>query len=664
MNIETLYKIRRTFVLNLGLGPKDPKKIKKAIQHLTLAKRYFSGQYEEGKSSLTDAEYDLLIIDTLKKLNPQCAALKETGADPSDTLVKVELPSPCGSLECLKPNGPVQTWVNNVESVARCTSYIITQKLDGITILLEYVDGVLINAYKRGNGVVGHIVLQHAKLMNIPQYIENNEPYMLVRGEAVMKEETFRAKYKGEGFKTSRNMVAGQFTRKDPNLEIMKDIDLVCYEIKESHRDKDIQLFLLKQFGFNVALNIACPTIFDEMLQRHLIAMREESPYLMDGLVIDICDEKQREALGFETNSNDPKYARSFKMALEENVREVKVVDIEWNVSKNGLVKPRIVLEPFEDNTGVTITHCTGKNARLIRNLGIGPGAVIRLIRSGDVIPDLLSVEKQVIPYIPTHCPSCGSRLGWTASNSKGEIDLINSADLICLNEECEGRAYKRVLAFFTGLEVEGFNKGTATKMVDAGYDIEEILRMSIEDIKALDGYAEMSAIKLYTNIKEACAKANLPTIMHATGLFGRSLGSTKLEAIIEAYEVDQLFLLTYSDIVLLPGFSDITAQAFMKGLTKFEIWWENNKKFFKLEKKVQKVESNKLNGQVILFTGFRDKILHEKIEKAGGTLTESMSKKVSLLVAKDPSENSTKIQKANSWGIKVISLEEFKNRL
>lgn len=651
MKIETLEKIR-TFVLKPGA--KDPQKVKKALKRLTMAKRYFSLQYDEGNSPLTDKQYDDLIIDTLQKLDPYCAALKEIGADPNDTLIKTKLPSPCGSLECLKPGSALQSWINSFYS--RKSAYIITQKLDGITLLLEYKNGALISAYKRGNGVVGHMVLAHTKLLSIPQIIADAPEYLLVRGEAVMEEETFRIKYKGKGFKTSRNMVAGQFTRPQPDPEIMKDIDLVCYEIKEPHRDKDIQLIRLKQFGFKVALNTMRLTICDEILKSILVSMRNGSDYLMDGLVIDVCSAEQREALGFETNSYNPKYARSFKIALEENIREAKVVDIEWNVSKNGLVKPRVVLEPFEDNTGVTITHCTGKNGRLIKNLGIGPNAVIKLIRSGDVIPDILSVEKSVNPYIPTHCPSCGTLLKWTMDKDGSEVDLI------CLNQNCEGRAYKRVLAFFTGIEVEGFNKGTTTKMVDAGYDIEAILRMQTEDIKALEGYAEMSATKLYTNIKEACAKVDLPTIMHATGIFGRSLGSTKLRAIVEAYGVDQLFLLTYSDIIRLPGFSDITARAFTQGLTKFEIWWANNKQFFKLEKQEPVVESSKLAGQVILFTGFRDKSLKDQIERAGGTLAPSMTSKVSILVAKDPDKSSGKLNKAKANGIRIISLDEFKN--
>lgn len=658
MKIETLEKIR-AFVKS---GSKDPQKIKKALERLAMAKRYFSIQYDEGHSALTDAQYDLLIIDTLQMLDPQCAALKETGADPNDALVKATLPQPCGSLECLKPNdSSLEAWLNNIFYVGYRPSYVITQKLDGITILLEYENGALINAYKRGNGVIGHMILQHVKLMNIPQNIANNAPYMLVRGEAVMKEETFIKKYKKteddeKGFRTSRNMVAGQFTRKDPDSAIMKDIDLVCYEIKEPLRDKDIQLKLLEKYGFQVALNQPLVGLTNDLLKSILAQMRAESDYLMDGIVIDIVNAEHRKLLGFETNCYDPRYARSFKMQLEEDIHLATVTDIEWNVSKNGLVKPRIVIDAI-DAKGVTITHCTGKNGRLIKSLGIGPSAVIRLIRSGDVIPDLLSVERRVVPYIPTHCPACGANLEWTTDKDGSEVDLF------CPNEMCEGRAYKRVLAFFTGIEAEGFNKGTATKMVDAGYDIEDILRMQMKDIIKLDGFGEMSATKLYTNIKDACAKANLPTIMHATGIFGRSLGSTKLGAIVDAYGIDQLFLLTYSDIMKLQGFSDITAKAFTASLAKFEIWWENNKQFFKLEKEEQQViESSKLKDQVILFTGFRDKFLKSEIEKAGGTIANSMSAKVTILIAKDPNKSSSKLNKARTNGTRIMSRDDFEN--
>lgn len=655
MNIDTLHKIR-SFVLT---GKKDAHKIQKALRDLTLAKRYFSDQYDKGISTLTDAEYDLLIIDTLQKLDPLASALKETGADPSDALIKAELPLPCGSLECCKlGDGKLQAWINTIYDMKYRPSYMLTQKLDGITILLEYEDGILTNAFKRGNGVIGHMVLQHIKLMNVPQVIKDAPKYMLVRGEAVMKEGTFIKTYKAtadeEGFKTSRNMVAGQFTRKNPDPQIMADIDLVCYEIKEPHRDKDVQLIYLQKYGFLVALNQAVAALSEDILESLLINMRAHSEYLMDGLVIDIVSAEHRKLLGFETNCHDPRYARSFKMQLEENIHLATVKKIEWNVSKNGLVKPRIVLEPLHDATGVTITHCTGKNGRLIKG-GVGPGAVIRLIRSGDVIPDLLSIEKPVTPFIPTTCPSCGTLLTWTKDKDGDEVDLF------CANEDCEGRAYKRVLAFFTGIEAEGFNKGTAQKMVDAGYDIESVLRMSVEEIKALEGFGEMSATKLYTSIQDACAKVDLPTIMHATGIFGRSLGSTKLGVIVDAYGIDKLFLLTYVDILELPGFSNTTAHAFKTGLGKFEIWWENNKNFFKLQEKSKVVaESTKLSGQLILFTGFRDAELEAKIVANGGTIASSMSGKVTILVAKDPSKGGTKLDKARKAGTKIMSREEF----
>lgn len=661
MNTETLHKIR-AFVLKPG--PKEPTKVKKAVRDLILAKRYYSKEYEAGQSALTDAEYDILVIDSLKKLNPETSALKETGATPTGNLTKAQLPMPCGSLVCIKPgDGQLELWIQNHPYKP---SYVITQKLDGLTILLEYVDRELVSAFKRGNGTTGQIVLRHVKLMDVPQTLPPDAPeYMLVRGEAVMKETTFTAKYKRpddveEGFRTSRNMVAGQFTREDPYAQIMQDIDLITYEIKSPARDKDVQLYLLKTFGFKVALNVVRPSFSENALKQLLVEMRTQSEYLMDGLVIDINDSQIREAMGFETSCHDPRYARSFKVFLEENIHSAEVVDIEWNVSKNGLVKPRIVLSPYLDATGVTISHCNGKNGRLIKNLSIGPRAVIKVIRSGDVIPDLLSVEKAVAPAIPTTCPSCGARLEWT-KDKDGDV-----VDLICLNEDCEGRAFKRVLAFFTGIEADGFNKGTALKMVEAGYDIEDILRLTVRDIRALDGFAEMSATKLYTSISEACAGVDLPTIMHATGIFGRSLGSTKLGVIVDAYGPDKLFSLQLRDITALQGFSEITATAFIAGLPRFQAWWENNKQFFKLQSKSKvTVQSSKLAGHIVLFTGFRDTDLEAKIAANGGVVATGMSSKITILVAKDPSKASGgKLDKARKMGIKIMSREEFERFL
>jgi len=652
---------------------KDKNKLEKDIDYLVSAKRHFSKLYGEGRSLLSDLEYDELIINTLKFLDPDNEALKEVGAPPSDELIKVKLPQVCGSLENMYYNdGSITKWMNVLLSIVGgrivVQTYTTTQKLDGITMYIVYKNGKLNKAYKRGNGIIGTDIIRHALLMpSVPKTVDTTELFA-VRGEVVMEEELFINKYKKKedkkGYRTSRNMVAGMFNKKHPIPEVMKDIDLVVYEVKyPEDLDKIDQLKIAEEKGFNVALYEEANSINDEILKEILIKLREKSKYLMDGIVIDINSNKFREMVGFETNSINPKYARAFKMHTVEDEYETTIVDYAWAVSKNYLVKPRVLVDMVEIK-GVHVSCATGKNAKTLLDLGAGIGAKIIIIRAGDTIPDILKVIEKTPVVLPTECPSCNTTLKWT-QNSRGE-----NVDLYCPNEDCSGRNYKRIIAFFRGINTEEFNSGVAKKCIEAGYgSCDEIIRMSINDFMKLENIQKKSATTLYNNIKVACSNTNFPDLMHSTGFFGRSLGSTKIASIIENLgEEKTLNLSNYEKnivvdkICVIKGFEQITAELFYIGIKKFNEWFTNNKKYFNFNNSPIKNEiiSDKLKDQVIVFTGFRDTDLKKIIKKNEGTVVSGFSKKVTLVIAKDVSNSSGTIKKARSLNIPIKNKESF----
>lgn len=668
------------------------------ISILEKAKRYYSLLYYKGESPLSDDFYDTYIIDTLKKINPENKVLKEVG---SNHLLETTLPMPCGSLVNLHykdENDTVGKWLSTVRKSfydSKITnSFVVSQKLDGISILVEYKDGVLSRAFKRGNGVKGQDITAHVRCMpSVPKKI-NDFSYLLVRGEAVMKEITFRNKYKKnytkKGYATSRNMVAGQFTHKVPVESILKDIDLVFYEIKKLKYEKVVdtlinkvdQLKMLADHNFKVAMyspihleNCLCdtsPSRFDvndinDIFKSTLISYKRESPYLMDGIVIDCNYSIIREKLGFETNSINPKYARSFKMRTEEDEYTTVVEKIEWNVSKNGLVKPRVIFKKIDIN-GVSVTAATGKNARTIIKLGLGKGAVIKVTRSGDAIPDILeTVEKAAITGIIVKCPVCNAVLEYTETG----------ADLCCPNKDCVGMVNKRILAFFRTIDVEYVNEGIINKCIEAGYNtFDKILQMNIKDFEKLDRVGNKNAVKIYNSIRNACKNVSLSTLMHATGFFGKSLGSTKLELVIDYLGEEETLKLSEleerkicSIIEHIKGFAKLSAVLFVAGIKRFTKWYSRNLEYFKDSVKdsvKDNISSNveDLQDLKVVFSGFRDKILEKKIKKGGGKVVTSISSTITHLIVKDKNSSSSKVKKAMELGIEVVSLEEFLKKI
>lgn len=644
------------------------------INYLMAAKKHYCNlYYNKGISTLSDRDYDFFIIDTLRKLDPKNSALTEVGSKPLGELLKCSLPYTCGSLLNIKEQDVVK-WLDKLK-VEKVKKLIGTQKLDGIALLALYIKGDLYKVYKRGNGKIGFDVTRHAQLMNsIPKKIAVSERIFAVRGEAVMKENLFIEKYKkGEkilkGYKTSRNMVAGQFTTLNPDSTIMKDIDFVCYEIKNKKLNKVEQLRRLEDLSFKVvsfcevSIENACFEIFTEYLKN----LRSISPYLMDGLVLDVNSKIIREKMGFEASTINPKYARAYKVRTKEDEYITTVKDIIWSVLKNGLVKPRVQFQKI-DIKGVEVSFATGKNAKTIKKLGIDKGAIIKVTRSGDTIPDILSVVKPASNLnLINYCPSCNEALKWT-TNTEGEC-----VDLYCINNNCVGRKEKRILAFFRILGVKGINNGIVRKCIKADYNsIEKILAMAVLDFEELEGIKNKSATKLYQAIHKTCKEISLSKLMYATGFFGRSLGSSKLEGVIEIFGNSEIFKLStmkdhdIKDIISskVPGIKE-TAVAFAEGIKKFVVWYNKNSKYFKFREKEELIKtstitSNKLSGYIIVFTKFRDSNLENIIRSNGGQIGNGVTKKTSIVVTPDPSESSSKLKKARTYNIEIQSKENF----
>ena len=466
----------------------------------------------DGFTPYTDNEYDIMVEYYQTKFN---IVLTNVGA-PISSKSKVLLPYEMWSMDKIKPDTDALS--NWLKKYANPSSYIISSKLDGVSGLLCYVNGK-INLYTRGDGKIGQDISHLIPYLRLPKLIDlTSGQSLVIRGEFIIQKKVFKEKYEKE-FANPRNFTAGQINRNDPDKDKIGDLDFVCYEVIEPFNlYPSAQLVLLKKYQFCTvsSASITGNSLTNENLSKLLIETREKSLYEIDGL---ICAHDKV----YPRTSGNPLSAFAFKMILQEQMAEAKVIDVIWSASKDGYMKPRVQIEPLVLG-GVTISYATGFNASFIQKNKIGLGAVIQLIRSGDVIPHIQSIIIAATnPIMPQNYPD-GYK--WTESG----VDLILT-DLTMDNEVRE----KNITNFFKKIEVDGLGQGNISRLIASGYDtIAKICQMKQEDFLKVEGFAKKMAEKIYSGIQSQLATIPLHKLMVASNIFGRGFSDGKIASILE----------------------------------------------------------------------------------------------------------------------------------
>jgi NAD-dependent DNA ligase len=575
-------------------------------------KRASDAYYNGGKSLMSDIDFDAL-VDKLRDLKPDSAVLQKIGA-PIKSRNKVQLPYHMGSLNKIKPDS-TDSWLANNSG-----PYCVSDKLDGVSILLVWARGSL-KAYTRGNGSVGQDITHLFNHLDLPPV----KGSLAVRGELLMSKSRF-AKY---DFENPRNMVSGLVNRKDVG-EGFEDVEFLAYELLSPRLSPSDSFTRLKELGFKVAPYKVFSNLDSSRLNTLLTSRRAKSKYDIDGLVV-VCDKKQPLNKG-----GNPTWAVAFKSMAEDNVATTKVLEVEWNPSRHGLLKPRLRIEPVR-LSGVTVNYTTGFNAKFIKDNGVGVGSMIKITRSGDVIPHILEVVKSTKVVLPKDCHWSGT-------------DLI-------LDVEHDTILIKSITNFFTRLGAEFISIGTITKLVDAGYDtIPLILKLTKQKLMKVDGFQDRSSERILTSIK-SIQDVPLPRLMDATGIFGRLIGEKKLTALI--LSVEDVFTASAEDIAATPGWSMNSANQFLSGLPEFKKFLRATKLTYTMPVAKKKVRG-KLSGRVFLFTGFRDESLTEFIESKGGEVVNSTSR-VTHLVVKSEDSTSSKARWARDNDIPIITAQQVR---
>jgi NAD-dependent DNA ligase len=390
-------------------------------------------------------------------------------------------------------------------------------------------------------------------------------------------------------------------------------------------------------------------TLTNELLSETLIEWRQVYIYEIDGVIV--TDDKI-----YPRKPGNPEHAFAFKMVLSDQIAEAKVVDVIWTPSKDGYLKPRVQIEPINLG-GVKIEYATGFNGAFINDNKVGIGAVIELIRSGDVIPH---IRKVTVPAEQAKMPSVPFK--WNDTHVDVLLEDIDSDETV---------KEKVITGFFRGIGVEGLSSGNVSRIVQAGFDtVPKIIKMTIPDFLQVEGFKDKTATKIYNGIREKLENASLVTLMSATNLFGRGFSEKKLELVIESYPDVLLSTETnvqkVNKIAAIKGMAQKTAEAFVQKIPDFIQFIEEAELTHKLSKQpIEKQidQTHPLFGKTIVMTGFRDANIQEALKNVGAKLGSSVSKNTFVVLVKDLSEDTGKAADARKLGVPLMTPDVFKEK-
>ena len=632
--------------------------------------------FNTDKPLFTDASYDIL-EHILFERNPGSVLFKLTGAKIDETHDKVKLKYYLGSINKVKPGEKVLTkWLKEHPG-----SVLISEKLDGLSCLFiiekHESDKYKMFLYKHGDGNEGQEIsqliekgIQLGKLNNkeIDKLFlqdTNQTNQIAIRGEIIMTKEMFNKKY-SKLYPKARSLIAGIVNSKTPDSNIVKDMELVFYEyIAPGHLKYEDQFTMLGKMGVNIARHNIYDSVGEKQLPELLIDYKKQSKYEIDGIILSDNTKPHN-----RVTSGNPSYAVAFKMPLEEQMANTVILNVEYNISKHGALNPRIMYKPIVIG-GDTHQYTSGFNLRYIVDNKLGPGAEIQIIKSGDVIPYIYNIIK---PAKEAQMPNSDIKWHWNET----EVDAI--VDNIDDNKDVNT---KRIVSFFEVMKIAGVGEGVVNKMVNAGYDeVKTILQLTPDVIAGIDGFQLKSANNVHTAIHKVIdVPQKIERIMMASNVFGLGLGEKKFKLIIDAnpdfLEKWKKGKITKPEIMAIEGFSDKSTDIFISGMPKFLEWLELHK-MIKLEEKKKETgsatgstgsagtgpnptsTSNTFSGMLVVFTGVRNAAMEDAITNAGGKIGSGITGKTTLVVAKDTTENSSKLNTAREKGIPIMNIDDF----
>ena len=652
--------------------------IEKKIEELRKTLRYHSDRYyNDDAPEIEDYEYDMMMreLKELEEKYPEYDApdspTKKVGGVADNSFESVAHSVRMESLQDAFSKDELREFSNRVEDTVSDVNYVVEPKIDGLSVSLEYRDGVFLRGSTRGNGDVGEDVSGNLRVIhNIPLKLNKSIPYIEVRGEVYMPKKSFervvdRQIINGEKpFKNPRNAAAGSLRQKDSSVTASRGLDIFVFNIQQiegvelsSHKES---LDFIKELGFNtIPTYKKVDNIEDAIAEIDRIGeARGSLEYDIDGAVIKVDDFSQRDILG--STAKYPKWAIAFKYPPEE--KQTKLLDIEIAVGRTGVLTPTAILESVH-LAGTTVSRATLHNQDFINEKGIAIGDVVTVRKAGDIIPEVLCVNEHnsnSVFKFPDVCPSCGEKV------YRDE----DEAAIRCINPECPAQLLRNLIHFCSrdAMDIEGLGPAIIETFVNEGMIVKtyDIYNLDFNKILSLEGFKETSANNIINSVNNS-KNNDLSKLIFALGI--RHIGAKAGKLLADYFkDIDLVMNASVDDILQIDGFGKIMAESvvefFSSDSTKELI--EKLKEAGVNMKSTNVVEDTRFSGMTFVLTGTLPTLKRAEaskiIESFGGKTSSSVSKKTTYVLAGE--EAGSKLDKANKLGVQIISEEEFKEMI
>ena len=652
---------------------------KEAARLRELLNEYNYRYYVLDAPTVTDYEYDMLLrqLEDIEKEHPELitpdSPTQRVGGEAVKSFASVRHEVPLESLQDVFSEDELMEFGERVRSAVGETRYTVEPKVDGLSVALEYENGVFVRGATRGDGVTGEDVTENIRtIRSIPMKLDNGPARLIVRGEVYMPKAVFEKlnrerEERGEPLLANpRNAAAGSMRQLDPKIAAKRELDIAVFNLQHcegmgftTHSET---LDYLESLRFKVIPRKILDNMQDccgeiERIGEH----RDQYPFEIDGAVVKVDSLRERADMG--STSKFPRWAAAFKYPPEK--KPTKVLDIVVQVGRTGALTPKAVLEPVR-LAGTTVTNVTLHNQDFIdeKDLRIGDTAIVR--KAGDIIPELVEVVRDkrpdwAVPYrLPEFCPVCGAP---TRRDEDGAV-------IRCTGAECPAQQVRAITHFASrnAMDIEGLGEAAVEQITAKGLvkNTADLYYLKAEDVEQLERFGKKSAENLIGAI-EASKENDLSRLLFAFGI--RQVGQHAAKVLAAHFKtLDALMAADAESLTLVDEIGAITAEnivEFFSGDQAKDLVERLRAAGVNFESREQG-EDKRFKGMTFVLTGalelFTRDEASEIIERFGGKASSSVSKKTTYVVA---GENAgSKLKKANELGIPVLTEEEFKSMI
>lgn len=623
--------------------------------------------YYQGKDEImSNFEYDRM-YDELSALEKESGLVlagsptQKVGYEVLSELPKQTHPSPMLSLDKTKQVDELSSWLGGKEG-------LLSWKMDGLTVVLTYENGELLNAVTRGNGVVGEVITNNAKVFkNLPV----NIPFkgrMVLRGEAIITYSEFKKinalLSEEEQYKNPRNLCSGSVRQLNNEITAKRNVELYAFTLVEAEgvdfkNSQQNKMEFMKEQGFQtVEYKVVTAKNIYETVEWFSEKVKTND-FPSDGLVLLYDDISYGESLG--STAKFPRNAIAFKWADE--TAKTKLTEVEWSASRTGLINPVAIFEPVELE-GTTVSRASVHNISIVKELKLGIGDTIEVYKANMIIPQIAqNLTKSGSLEIPDKCPVCGEK---TSIHKENDVEV-----LFCENPDCLAKKIKSISLFVSrdAMNIDGMSEATIEKFISKGFlhELADLFKLNRykDEIISMDGFGEKS----YEKLVKAAETAKITTtakFIYSLGIANIGLSNAKMVCKAFSNDFEKIRHASIDELVEIDGVGEIIAESFVKFFAN-----ENNNHMVDDLLDIVTLEdeendnANDMEGMNFVITGsvnhFSNRSeVKDLIEGRGGKVTGSVTSKTKYLINNDSTSNSSKNKKAKELGVQIITEEEF----